>query len=935
MPFDQEFIWKRLCEGEALQQSSSANLSREDLEETLYRAKTKLEAYHALYNNTPSAYFVLNLKAIVLGINDYGATRLGYTATELVDQPVFNTFHEDDRTALEAAFSNFVRSPSTPDIAKDDHSLDLDDQVLTSGWEFRQVCKDGTVIWVRITLRILRHSDIAAVVLFVCEDVTQRKQAEAQLHLLEQAIVGSNSGIVVVNATQPDQPLTYVNPCFERMTGYSAAEVIGRNCRLLQGSDTNQPGLTELRSALQEGSACQVVVRNYRKDGSLFWNELHISPLYSLTGQLTHFVGVQSDVTERQRSEAALRQQAEQEQRVLALTRLSAGIAQRIRRSLDLEEILQTTVAEVRQFLNADRVFIYQFEPDWSGIIVVESVGEAWLPIQGIRIRDTFFDSAAGRDLYKQGRVQAIADVHQAGLSSCHLDLMNRLQVRASLVVPILQQVAIDQVVGEQLWGLLVAHQCVGDRHWQQLEIDLLCQLASQVGIAIQQAELYQQVRRLNTKLEQQVQERTAQLQQALDCEALLKRITDKVRDTLDESQILQTVVRELSLGLDISSCETALYNIAQSQIAPCTTEFSRGVATIRYEHTGLGFPVAADRVLPMSESPEIYTQLLAGQYFQFCRLRLRQGWRAVLACPIFDDEGTLGDLWLFKSKEHLFNDSEIRLVQQVATQCAIALRQAQLYQTLQTQLEELENFNQLKDDFLNTIAHELRSPVCNMKMAIQMLEVANCREALSASEAEMVDQQRSSRYLKILQNECDREISLINDLLTLQKLEAKIQSVSRGAIELSVWLVQLLKPFQEQVYQRQQVLELHLSPNLPILISDSVHLERILGELLNNACKYTPPGERIILTAQAEARTVRLTVCSSGIELSKEEQSRIFEKFYQISPTHRQGSDRRQSGLGLGLLLVKRLTDLLGGRVWVESKASQTCFMIELPIDS
>jgi len=143
------------------------------------------------------------------------------------------------------------------------------------------------------------------------ENVTERKQAEEALRLRDRAIAASSNGIVITEPSQPDNPITYVNPTFERMSGYSAQEVLGRNCRFLQGTDREQPALEELRAALQEGRGCQAVLRNYKKDGTLFWNELSISPVRDEEGHLLSFVGVQNDVTERRRAEGALRDSEE------------------------------------------------------------------------------------------------------------------------------------------------------------------------------------------------------------------------------------------------------------------------------------------------------------------------------------------------------------------------------------------------------------------------------------------------------------------------------------------------------------------------------------------------------------------------------------------------------------------------------------------------
>lgn len=173
--------------------------------------------------------------------------------------------------------------------------------------------------------------------------------------------------------------------------------------------------------------------------------------------------------------------------------RIVAAVTQRIRQSLNLNEILQTTATEVRQLFDVDRVVLYRFEPDWSGTVVVESVAEGWLPILGLRFMDTCFQETHAAD-YQQGRSKAITDINAAGLTECHVSLLQQFQVRANLVVPILQK--------ERLWGLLIAHQCRAARSWQQSEIDLFYQLATQAGIAIQQSELYQQLQQANQELQ-------------------------------------------------------------------------------------------------------------------------------------------------------------------------------------------------------------------------------------------------------------------------------------------------------------------------------------------------------------------------------------------------------------------------------------------------
>ena len=136
------------------------------------------------------------------------------------------------------------------------------------------------------------------------------------IDLLKRAVNESRDGITISDATQPDNPLIFVNPAFEKMTGYSQDDVIGRNCRFLQGQLRDQPGLANLREALQRGEPCIVTLQNFRKNATLFWNELSISPIHDANGRLTHFLGIQKDVSSEKLMEFVIREEKEQLQQV-------------------------------------------------------------------------------------------------------------------------------------------------------------------------------------------------------------------------------------------------------------------------------------------------------------------------------------------------------------------------------------------------------------------------------------------------------------------------------------------------------------------------------------------------------------------------------------------------------------------------------------------
>jgi signal transduction histidine kinase len=322
-----------------------------------------------------------------------------------------------------------------------------------------------------------------------------------------------------------------------------------------------------------------------------------------------------------------------------------------------------------------------------------------------------------------------------------------------------------------------------------------------------------------------------------------------------------------------------------------------------------------------MSDFPDLYQQLLQGQNFQFCMLhpKLFRDYAAILAMPILDDQGILGDIWLFRQRDAGFIEPEIRLIQQVANQCAIAVRQARLYQLSQQQVQQLEQLHRLKDEFLSTVSHELRTPIANMKLAIHLLQ----RD---------IAPERREHYLSMLQLECNREADLINDLLDLQRLEAQAYPVVLESICLTEWLPGVLEPFRDRTQHQQQSLQLMCSPHLPLISTDGSILRRILAELLNNACKYTVAGGQIVLQASYLTSSAKVeVVVGNSAEIPAAELTLIFNKFYRVP----QQDPWKLGGTGLGLALVQKLVAQLRGTLQVSSENGWTEFRVLLSIHS
>jgi hypothetical protein len=413
-------------------------------------------------------------------------------------------------------------------------------------------------------------------------------------------------------------------------------------------------------------------------------------------------------------------------------------------------------------------------------------------------------------------------------------------------------------------------------------------------------------------------------------------------RKLQNREQWLANILRDLGDGVIVVDAQRSVkfINVVAAGLTGWTQEEAVGKDLLEI------FPIVEEETRAPLKNPAI-AALETGQlnYLEDRSLLISKHGAAVpisdSGAPLRDETGNItGSVLVFRDVTQ----------RRLAEERENALNRAE---QLEAQMLELERLNQLKDDFLNTVSHELRTPLANMKMSIQMLEVVlKQRGLLTNSDAEG---DRAMRYFNILRNQCNQELTLVNDLLNIQHLNANTYVLTPSIIELQTWIPYILEGFQGRAQSSQQQLEVSLAPNLQPIVSDESSLVRILSELLNNACKYTPVGGTITVAAHLLEKdeglsikdetdqdktddsslilnpvSFQLSVSNSGVELPLEEISRIFDPFYRIPHSDL----RNQGGTGLGLALVKKLVDHLGGCIEVSSSSGQTCFMIELPLE-
>jgi signal transduction histidine kinase len=249
--------------------------------------------------------------------------------------------------------------------------------------------------------------------------------------------------------------------------------------------------------------------------------------------------------------------------------------------------------------------------------------------------------------------------------------------------------------------------------------------------------------------------------------------------------------------------------------------------------------------------------------------------------------------------------------------------------------ISELESTCQQKDEFINTISHDLRAPLMNIKMAVRMLKISlNTDREIAA----LISGHRAEKYLAVLEQECDREVDAIDNILELQRLKLTVDKpgaplsdrVEIESVEIATWLPTTIEPFIHRADTRHQALTTSTSEWLPTIATNRVYLTKILTELVNNACKYTQSGGKISVEVDSNPNSESLTIAiKNQAEIAEKHLPYIFDQFYRVPG----GDLDRQGGTGLGLSIVQKLVQQLNGQIHVASINGWTEFAVRLPV--
>ncbi|MGF1495652.1 MAG: PAS domain S-box protein [Elainellaceae cyanobacterium] len=515
---------------------------RKQAETALQESEAK---YRALFEAASDIILILDATTYrVLNANWAAARKLGYTRRELLELSV-----QDFEAPLEPTRQ-----------AEIIQRLEMDGEII---YEHCYRRKNGSMFPVEINAQLIEYEEQLAIQSFV-RDISERKQAEETLRQQQQqleSIAANFPGIIYREVTHSDGSVTvpYISEGIRQFAGLTPAAVKARPEALMEFVEpSDRPSLeAQFQYCQQTLQSLDVEYRSVHPDGTVNWLREIARFSRSPSGDVVAD-GVTLDVTDRREAQLALERQLGQE-------RLLRQVVEQIHQSFDLATILRTTADSVLIHLQADRVLISRFRPDWSAEVLTQAVMH-----EGLTLEDRLFQQSPCTEenliqYFQQGEIEMTGDVYHSNLSPAFVEFLAQLQVRSHLVVPILVRrpdaPAAEGLDHVRLWGLLIVHQCIEVRQWQIDEVNLLKQLSTQVGIAIYQSELYQnlqnelqertraetEVRALNAELEHRVQERTLELQtinQNLNHEISVRR---QVETALRASERLYATLATLS----------------------------------------------------------------------------------------------------------------------------------------------------------------------------------------------------------------------------------------------------------------------------------------------------------------------------------------------------------------------------------------------------
>ena len=564
------------------------------------------------------------------------------------------------------------------------------------------------------------------------------------------------------------------------------------------------------------------------------------------------------------------------------------------RSAFDLQAVFETVAESSMRLCGSDRAFIWRFDGELLRIVATFNTPQELKdfvyqnPIQLGR------HSASGRAALERRTVH-ISDI----LADPEISYAGKEKLRTILAVPILK--------GDDLLGVLVTYH-LEVRPFTDKQIALVETFADQAAIAIENVRLLEALRHRTDELGRSVSELQA-----------LGEVSQAVNSTLDLENVLSTIVAK---AVQLSGTEAgAIYGYdeqAQEFRLRATYGMDQDlIDALRQRHIGLNDPNVVSALA--QREPTQIADLREEPASEVNNIILRAGYRALMVAPLLRGEDIVGMLVVRRRTPGEFAKNTVDLIKTFAAQSALAIQNARLFHEIEDKSRQLEEASQHKSQFLANMSHELRTP----------LNAILGYTELMADSAYGEPSEKMMGILKRLEANGKHLLGLINDVLDLSKIEA-----GQLVLELSDYSVQdiaqtVRSTLEPLAADKKLAFKVEMAPELPPGHGDGRRLTQVLINLVGNAIKFTDAGE-VIIKAAANNGSFHVSVRDTGPGISAADQIKLFQEFQQAD----NAITKKKGGTGLGLAISKRIIEMHGGKIWVESQPGQgSTFAFSLPV--
>ncbi len=565
----------------------------------------------------------------------------------------------------------------------------------------------------------------------------------------------------------------------------------------------------------------------------------------------------------------------------------------------DVQPVLDAVAESAARLCGATDAILLRVDGD----VIRRAAHFGEVPVALSEVRPLTPRTVAGRAILERRTIH-IPDVQAGGVRDEYPDAWNSVRpvwYQTIFVTPLLRE---DAAIGAIVIRRLEM------RPFTEKQIDLLKTFADQAVIAIE-----------NVRLFKELEERTRALSRSVEELTALGEVGRAVSSTLDVETVLNTIVSRASQLARADGCSIYEYDpeADEFRLRAAHNYDPAVVETIRAMPLRKGEGVMG-RAAETREPIQIPDIAAPGVYQSRQRdVLVRAGYRALLSVPLLREDEIIGSLSLNRRVPGEFPAEVVDLLKTFATQSALALQNARLFEEIAEKSRLLEVANRHKSEFLANMSHELRTP---LNAIIGFSEVLIERMFGELNE-------KQDEYLKDIFSSGRHLLSLINDILDLSKIEAGRMELELGKFDLPAAMENALTLVKGRAANHGIALHLEVDRRLGEVVADERKIKQVLVNLLSNAVKFTPEGGRVALRAAPANGGVEITVADTGIGIAAEDQEVIFEEFRQVGTDYA----KKREGTGLGLALTKRIVGLHGGRIWVKSEVGEgSTFTFSLP---